>query len=273
MSELKPSNAIVAQLRSPDVRQRIEALLHLKEEPRQARMGDVLDALIDNLSSPSKSVQRHAADVIAAAGSNNPAVLPRLLALLDAPQAAARWGGAYALGLIDGALDLRACDPLLEALGNRDGDVRWAALDLLVKLGRHHPQPIRDRLLAIQQCADTNTRKMSLYALRDLGISDAATLTAARAAIAGPDSHVRLAALSFLKQAGADAGEAVDLVISCLESDPDAGVRRAAAVTLGSLNDPSNRVVTALRKAANATHDAALRKAARQTLARLKEEQ
>jgi HEAT repeat protein len=272
MSEAKSSEPIAAQLRSPDLRRRLEALLRLKDAPRQAFEEDVLDALVENLSSASKAVQRHAAGAIAAAGIDDSAVVERLTALLDAPDAAARWAAAYALGLIDGALDLRACAPLLDALGNSDGDLRWAALELVVKLGRRHPGPIRDRLLALQERADANSRKMSLYALRDLGIFDPVALAAVRKACISADTQVRLAALSFLKHAANADPEAVDIALTCLKSDPDQGVRRAAAFTLGYLDDRSDRVVAALREAANATHDAAMRKAARQTLARLKEE-
>jgi HEAT repeat protein len=260
---------IVAQLRSPDLSVRIEALRILKQRPQPSLGDSAVEALIENLSSPSKTVQRYAADALAAAGAVNLAVAARLIDLLDGPQPRARWVAAYALSLIDGALDLRACAPLLEAFANPDGDVRWAALELIVKLGRRYPGPIRDRLLAIQNCTDPNSRKMSLYALRDLGLRDPVVMAAVCAACAHADSQVRLAALSFIRAAGG--GAAVDAVLTCLESDPEAGVRRAAAFALGYLGDHSQRVLGALHRA-NAADDAALRKAASQTLARLKEE-
>ena len=272
MSEPKSSDPIAIQLRSPDLRRRIDALLRLSQEPQTTLEDSVVEALIENLSSPGKAVQRHAANAIAAAAPRSPAIVARLVALLDAPQAPARWTAAYALGLIDGGLDLRACTPLLEALANSDGDVRWAALDLVVRLGRRHHEAIRGRLLALQEHPDANSRKMSLYALRDLGICDPAVVAAVCRACAGADISVRLAALSFLKQAGSCGGAAVDTVLACLKSDPDEGVRRAAAFTLGYLEDRSERVLAPLREAANVLHDASLRKAAAQTLARLKEE-
>jgi HEAT repeat protein len=272
MSERQAIDPIAAQLRSPDLRQRIEALLHLNRKPQPALTNSVVDALIENLASPTKAVQRHAAGALAAAGARKPAIAARLAALLDAPDAAARWGCAYALGLIDGALDLRALPPLLEALANRDGDVRWAALELLVRLGRHHQGAIRDRLLELMEHAGANSRKMALYGLRDLGMRDAAVVASVCKACACADSQVRHAALSFLKQAGAGNPESVEVVFERLKSDADEGVRRAAAYTLGYLDDRSARVLAALREAANVPHDAALRKSARQTLARLKEE-
>jgi len=271
MSEPK-SDPIAAQLRSPDLRRRIDALLRLIAEPQPTLADCVVDALIENLSSSSKPLRRHAAGALAAAGARNSAIGARLAALLDAPEAGVRWGCAYTLGLIDGALDLRALTALLDALGNPDGDVRWAALELLVRLGRRHPDPVRSRLLALQSHTDANRRKMALYGLRDLGMRDDAVVAAVCRACAGADSQVRLAALSFLKQAGPGVRESVQSVLDRLESDPDEGVRRAAAFTLGYLDDRSPRVLAALREAARADDDASLRKAARQTLARLKEE-
>lgn len=272
MSEPKSSDSIADQLRSPDLSRRIDVLIRLNQQPSTMLEDSVVEALIENLSSPGKAVQRHAASAIAAAGARNPGIVARLIALLDAPQAPARWAAAYALGLIDGGLDLRACKPLLEALANSDGDVRWAALELLVRLGRSHHKPVRECLLALLEHPDANTRKMSLYALRDLGICDPQVVAAACRSCASADSHVRLAALSFLKQAGDCGGAAVDTVLACFQSDPDEGVRRAAAFTLGYLDDRTERVLAPLREAANAGHDASLRKAASQTLARLKEQ-
>ncbi len=272
MSQQESAASLALELRHPDPARRVAALVGLAHAPQPIE-GDVLEALIEALGSETKGVQRRAAGVIAAAGASDSVVVARLLALLEAASAPSRWAAAYALGLIDGALDLRACPPLLDALANPDGDVRWAALELLVRLGRQHPDAIRDRLLsALQQDGDSNRRKMALYALRNLSLREPAVLAAVRAASAADDSQVRLAALSFIRDlAGADV-QAVDIVLDRMGSDPDHGVRRAAASTLGYLNDRSERVVAALREAAGAPHDPSLRKAARQTLDKLLEE-
>jgi HEAT repeat protein len=272
MSQPSTRDTTAAELRSPDLRRRVEALIRISEHGEEPLDGAVVDALVENLAAPSKEVARYAAGAIAAAGTRSPAIVARLSALLEDPQAAARWTAAYALSLIDGALDMRACPPLLDALSNPDGDVRWAALELVVRLGRIDQAAVRDRLLALQSDPDANARKMSLYALRDLGIRDPAVIAAARAACAGADVHVRLAALSLLKQAGPHARAAAGAVAACLSSDPDQGVRRAAAFTLGYLDDHSEPVIAALHEAANDQHDDSLGKSARQTLTRLKEE-
>jgi HEAT repeat protein len=271
MSQQQSAVSLAQELRHPEPARRITALAALEDAP-EAIDGEVLEAVIEGLSSEIKGIQRRAAGVIAAAGARNPLVVTRLHALLEAQSAPVRWAAAYALGLIDGALDLRAGQPLLDALAKSDGDVRWAALELVVKLGRRHPDVIRSRLLAMLRDGDAHSCKMSLYALRNLGMRDSAVLAAVRGVSGATDSQVRLAALSFIRElSGADEA-AVDIVLERMGSDPDPGVRRAAASTLGHLNDRSERVVAALREAAHAPHDPSLRKAARQTLDKLKEE-
>jgi HEAT repeat protein len=272
MSKPLSFDAMLSDLRSPDATRRIDALLRLKNDPPRLTGENTLEALIENLCFPGKSVQRHAADALAVAAARNPAVVARLTAMLDAPQPRARWVAAYALGRIEGALDLRACAALLDAFADDDGDVRWAALELLVRLGRRYRDAIRERLLMAQQNAAVNRRKMSIYALRDLAIFDGAAVSAVCAACAGADTQVTLAALSFLKEAGADGRAVVDAVVACLESSRDPGVRRAAAFTLGYLGDHSQRVLSALDEAANTADDASLSKTARRSLDRLKEE-
>jgi HEAT repeat protein len=271
MSQQKSAASLAQELRHPDPARRVAALAALEHAP-EALDGEVLEAVIEGLASEIKGIQRRAAGVIATAGAGNPMVVTRLRALLEAPSAAARWAAAYALGLIDGALDLRACQPLFEAMAKADGDVRWAALELVVKLGRRHPDVIRGRLLAMLRHGDPNSRKMSLYALRNLALRDPAILAAVRGASLADDGQVRLAALSFIKELGVRDEDAVDSALERLGSDLDPGVRRAAASTLGYLKDRSERVVAALREAADAPHDPSLRKAARQTLDKLKEE-
>ncbi len=267
-----PNSLLAIELRSPDRHRRVAAMVRLSAEGTTHLDVDELEALIENLASESKAVARHASGAIATLGRSNPAIVTRLLDLLGASDATTRWTAAYALGLIEGALDLRAGPAVIEALASHDGDVRWAALDLIVRLGRRFPDPIRASLLALQPGGDANRHKMSLYALRDLGLSDSDVLAAIRDASASPDRHVRLAALAFIRESGGTMPGCVDIVLRCLDADPDEGVRRAAAGILGYLQDRSERVLARLHEAAAAPHDASLRKAARQTLARLKEE-
>ena len=267
-----PKSPLAIELRSSDRRQRVAAIVRLSAEGQTYLDTDALEALIENLASESKTVARHAAGAIATLGRSNPAIITRLIDLLGAADATTRWTAAYALGLIDGALDLRAGPAVIEALASNDGDVRWAALDLIVRLGRLFPDAIRASLLALQPGDDTNRRKMSLYALRNLGLSDSDVLAAIRDASASHDRHVRLAALAFVRESAGAMPGCVDIVLRCLDSDPDEGVRRAAAGILGYLQDRSERVLARLHVAAANPHDASLRKAARQTLARLKEE-
>ena len=60
---------------------------------------------------------------------------------------------------------MHVADALCEALADDDGDIRWAAANLIVRLGREYPAEIRERLLALGADSDRNVRKMALYCL------------------------------------------------------------------------------------------------------------
>ena len=50
-----------------------------------------------------------------------------------------RWAAAYALGQIGaGAFAMDSADALCEAMADDDGDIRWAATNLMVQLGREN---------------------------------------------------------------------------------------------------------------------------------------
>ncbi len=278
------SDPLAAALESDDLKRQLEAIAEVTREARARCSERALAALIECLGDSRKVVQRRAADALGAAAAHDPRIVPGLRAALDSEPAGRRWGAAYALSLIDRALDLRAHNALLEALANPDGDVRWAAKDLLVRLAGEHPDEVRRSLIALQELPeghpddhrDHNARKMALYALRDLKFAGPEVRAMAARASRAAESAVRLAALSLLAQL-ADASdaaqgeaedEAIDIALRCLESDPDPGVRRAAASALGHLGT-APRAAQALERAASQTADPGLAKAARHTLARI----
>jgi len=164
---------------------------------------------------------------------------------------------------------MHVADALCEALSDHDGDIRWAAANLIVRLGREYPAEIRERLLALGTDSDRNVRKMVLYCIRDLGIRGAELLAVVAGAVSDSDVHVRLAALAVLTRLGDASDAAAKIALGCLESDRDAGVRRAAAVALGNLQNRSPRAAAALRIAAADESDNSLARAARSALERL----
>ena len=225
--------------------------------------------LIRSLGANRKIVQRQAAEALAAAAPTHPHVVDAVRLALAHPDSRMRWGAAYALGLINDALDLRAMPALLEALASSDGDIRWAAAELVVRLGKSDREVVGARLLALSREGNLNARKMALYCLRDIGGNPQALLAAAEQCCAENHSLLKMAALSLISHLGSAGERASGLAIGLLTSDPDEGVRRCAAVALGHIGDQSPHVLEALHNAANNKGDVYMMRAARAALLRL----
>ena len=90
--------------------------------------------LIAALASPSPVARRKARDALVALGK--PAV-PSLIQLLSHRKLHVRWEAAKALG---GIADPIAASALVNALDDRDGDVRWLAAEGLAVLEQSEPE-------------------------------------------------------------------------------------------------------------------------------------
>lgn len=164
-------------------------------------------------------------------------------------------------------------DVLCEAMGDDDGDIRWAATNLMVRLGRENLAEIGARLLKLAADSDHNARKMALYCIRDLEIAGAELLDVVESAVHDSDVHVRLAALAVLARIRDASGQSVRIILACMKSDPDPGVRRAAASALGNIQDAGADTMAALAFAAADTTDESLARAARGALDRIDKQQ
>lgn len=227
-------------------------------------MGGPLDvaALADALGAADKASQRRAADEFVSLAARGIAVEAALHAALVSGCARQRWGAAFTLARL-GSLPRGAIPVLLEALGMPDGDVRWAAADILIRQG----MAAGAALAALARDGAPAQRKMALYCLRELGAWTAATDALARGALADADAGVRLAAMASLARQALDRA-AASAAVSLLLRDPVPGVRRAAAVTLGRLGVDLPAVRAALETAA-AGNDPWLARAAAGALGRL----
>src|SRR5260221_8141 len=96
---------------------------------------------------PRKLVQRRAAEAFAALARRGLAVEPQLHAALAAPELRLRWGAVYALSLV-GAPPRAALPTLLDVIGLDDGDLRWAAADLIKQLAAREREAVVGSLLA-----------------------------------------------------------------------------------------------------------------------------
>ncbi len=248
----------------------------MKAPDRSGCDATVIEKLMRELGDARKTVQRRAIDeLVAIAGSGNPIVTEKLRESIATTDRRVRWAGAYALGQIGaGAFAMECADALCEAMSDDDGDVRWAATELMVRLGRENLAPISARLLKLAADPKTgrNACKMALYCIRDLDITGPEILAVVEHAVHDSDVHVRLAALAVVS--GMRDGPEADtrIMLECLKSDPDAGVRRAAASALGNVQSATADATDALASAAADRSDKSLAKAARGALDRLEKD-
>jgi len=253
---------------------RTAALRAAAAEPRLAAIATIVAArtaspaevaaLADCLAHDRKVVQRRAAEAFAALAAGGLDVAAVLGAGLAAPAFRARWGAAYALALA-GRLPPAAVPVLLEALGDDDGDLRWAAARIVARLAAS--PALVARLCELVRTGSPPARKMALYCLRDLDARDAAAEAAAAGALADPDAHVRLAAQATLARVAVDREAAAGRLLAALAAGALAE-RRAAAAALGTLGAATPAVLDALRAAAGGD-DPPLRRAAAGALRRL----
>jgi HEAT repeat protein len=268
-------DAVVIALNDADLDLRLAAIREVAENPQIALTEAALDALSQCLGANRKVIQRRAAEALAGLALHDARVIDKLRAMLSHHAPRTRWGAVYALGLIhledalDDALDLRAMPSLVEALSSDDGDVRWAAAELVVRLGKKNREAISHQLIALARSGNLNARKMALYCLRDVGGPREDLLAVAESCCDDHQSLLKMAALSLLSRVENPGERAAALAIRLLDDDTDGGVRRCAAVALGHIGNRSPRVIEALARAANVGDDIYMKRAAQGALTRL----
>ncbi len=269
MSDALTDDPLAAELAAADEGSRLKAIARIMELPAAPLSQAALEALLRCAGAESKAEQRRAAEALAATARHDPRITERLRGSLRAGSARARWGAAYALGLLCDALDPAALPSLAEALSNRDGDVRWAAAELIVRLGRAAPDPVLAEMKRLGREGEARARRMALYCLRDLGARGEDLLALAGDCCEESDALLRLAALSMVSRLDGGDPRGAELAMRLLSSDPHAGVRRSAAAALGSIGNRSDAVVRALRRAAEDGSDRSLKRSAEAALRRL----
>jgi HEAT repeat protein len=223
-----------------------------------------LQAMTSCLGVPDKLIQRRAGEALAQLHAAGVAVEQILQQALHSSEATRRWGAAFALSLI-GPLPADAQPVLIENLGVEDGDIRWAAADLLMRTAGWGGAAAE--LCALVSSGNVHQRKMAAYCLRTLDQRSVAVDATLIAALGDVHPTVRLAALAALSKLALDRPTAAQAIAALLE-DADAGVRRAAAATLGELGDGSSETLAALGRAA-LSDDESLQRAATRSLTKL----
>jgi HEAT repeat protein len=219
---------VLAALRGTDDAARIQALVALGSGAAPIDIA-ICRALIELLGKERKEIRRYAADALARAVRDPKCRAMLADALLDA-DARRRWCACFALERA-GVLDAPVVDAALEALGSDDGDVRWAAAEIVCRAVKAEPALLAS-VRAVVHSDVTARRKMALYCLRDTGVVDESAFIGS---LHDADRGVRMAALAGLSRCVSQG--AAEAIASLMEQDADDGVRRAAAATLGRRSD------------------------------------
>jgi HEAT repeat protein len=139
---------------------------------------------------------------------------------------------------------------LFDALDHQEPDIRWAMALLLVRIAKQDGDLV-SRLIELSATGTVKQKRMALYCLRDLALSDRASLTALINALHDPDPTVRVTATICMKLRP-DIGEAgKTLLLKSYLGDIDPRVRNAAAIALANLGSPSEDFLIALRERSN----------------------
>lgn len=246
-----------------DVEARVTAIAAMATCSTPPTPGE-LRTLTALLGDPSKLVQRRAAEAFAALAARGVDVRPWLDQAAAVSDLRGRWGALYAVSLI-GPVPPHAVPTLLEVIGLGDGDLRWAAAELLKRRAAVDRQAVVGALVTAASMPGPR-RKMALYCLRDLQAIEG--LAAATAALGDGNSDVRLAALAASAALDDDRAGAAERIATLIE-DPDPRVRRAAAATLGRLGCCLPVVWAALARA-ETSDDPSLRRAVADARRRLR---
>jgi len=221
-------------------------------------------ALLADLNSSDKPTIRAAVNALIRLTADAPALAHELNRLLDNSQGKHPWPAAYILAHFPHPSQ-RVINALINALDHSDADVRWAVMLLLVRLSKTEGE-IAHLLFELRETGTPTQRRMALYYIRDLNLTDAASLQALLDSLGDDDPMVRVAAVTSLKGRTEINSGGRKMLYDLFVNDPDLRVRNAAAVTLAQLGSPSKEFLAALKMAETSEH-AQLRKAATAALA------
>lgn len=220
---------------------------------------DRLAALIADLDRSDKPTIRAAVEQLIELARESARARTALDRRLTEPGHKNYWPVAYILGRLaqpSGA----AIENLLNALDHREPDIRWACALLLQRIARAETVVV-ELLVGLCKSGTPNQKRMALYCLRDLQLSDAGSLQAMLGLLLDGEASVRVAAVTSLKNRTDDGNRVRQELLQRYLEDVDIKVRNAAAVTLAQLGSPAEEFSQALRQAVQ-SDDRQARKAA-----------
>ena len=204
--------------------------------------------LIGKLAHDDKPTLRAAVDALIPLAAEISIVRETLMrGLLEAERGTKRWPIAYVLGHLPQAPE-PVIRSLLDALDHRDADIRWAIALLLVRIAKLAPERVNE-LIDLCATGTANQKRMALYCLRDLMLSDPQSLAALLRALVDVDSTVRVAAAIALKSRSDLDPSGRNFLLQSYLNDSEIKVRNAAAIALADLGETSTEFLAALQQA------------------------
>src|SRR5262245_23372942 len=184
----------------PTVRSFLRSSLSFSQPASHKRMDrgdDKIATLLADLEKSDKPTLRRAVDALIAIAAEDPQIAATLSELLDNPSRQSRWPIAYVLASLPSPTR-SSIRVLSETLDHRDPDIRWAVALILIRLAKTDRQ-VSKLLTELTAKGTANQRRMAIYCLRDVGLTDEESVQTLVNALHDPDPLVRIAATTSLK--------------------------------------------------------------------------
>jgi HEAT repeat protein len=223
------------------------------------RGDDKIAPLMADLEKSDKPTLRKAVDALISIAADDPRIATTLSALLKDPSRKNRWPIAYILASLLSPTQ-SSIQVLTETLDHRDPDIRWAVALILIRLAKTDRQVLK-LLIELASKGTATQRRMAIYSLRDVGLTDGESVQMLMDALHDPDPMVRVAAVTSLKMHSELSERGKSQLLELFLRDSDPRVRNTVVVTLAYLGTPSEEFLSELTKA-TASENSQLKKAA-----------
>lgn len=215
--------------------------------------------LMADLEKLDKPTLRKAVDALISVAADDPRIATTLSELLNNPGRKNRWPIAYILASLPSP-NQSSIQVLTETLDHRDPDIRWAVALILIRLAKTDRQVLK-LLIELAAKGTANQRRMAIYSLRDVGLSDNESVQTLLNSLYDPDPMVRVATVTSLKTHSGLSERGKSELLELFLRDSDPRVRNTVVVTLAYLGTPSEEFLSELTKA-TASENSQLKKAA-----------
>jgi HEAT repeat protein len=223
------------------------------------RGDDKIATLMADLEKLDKPTLRKAVDALISIAADDPRIASTLSELLNNPGRKNRWPIAYILASLPSPIQ-SSIQVLTETLDHRDPDIRWAVALILIRLAKTDRQVLK-LIIELASKGTATQRRMAIYSLRDVGLTDEESVQMLMDALHDPDPMVRVAAVTSLKMHSELSERGKSQLLELFLRDSDPRVRNTVVVTLAYLGTPSEEFLSELTKA-TASENSQLKKAA-----------